>query len=161
MEEIKILKATENDIQDLISLFYESEQFHRDNRPDLFGRPTEDEMREMFSKFLGDSKVHTLMAKHGDTPVGFARYRIVEPPKTNFLVKSGQKQAFIDELVVTSAYRKNGLAKKIMGKIEAELFPQGICHIQLNVFSFNEPAQELYRSLGYTPMYIRLSKDLV
>lgn len=160
MTNTEIVKASENDVQDLVNLFSESEIFHRENRPDLFGQPSPQELRELFLKFHADPKVRTFIAKQDGVAIAFARYRTYETPKTNYFIKSGQTQATIEELVVASRFRKKGLAKKLMKHIESELRERGISHIQLNVFSFNEPAQELYKSLGYKPMFYRLSKDL-
>lgn len=160
MKSLEIVTASDKDIQDLIRLFSESEEFHRKNRPDILSQPPLEDLRAMFLKFLTDSKVRTLLAKQDGIAIGFARYRKLEISKSNFFVKSGQTQAIIEELVVSSAFRRKGIAKNLMMHIESELRQQGISHIQLNVFSFNEPAQELYQSLGYQPMFLRLSKDL-
>ncbi len=158
--ETKILLATQNDISDLIGLFRQTEEYHRANRPDVFAEPPRTDLEELFNKFIQSPMVTTLLAKTDNIPVGFLRYRIYEAPKISFLVDVGTRHGVIEELVVTTTRRREGLGKRLIEEAEKRLAELGIRHIQLDVFNFNLPAQALYKELGYNPLFFRLSKTI-
>ena len=89
----EISNATLADIPKLITLFSESEKFHRDNRPDFFSRPDEAELTKMFAKFLHDPATTNLKIEVSGALEAYARFRIGGAAKVSFLVHAGEKQA--------------------------------------------------------------------
>lgn len=57
-----------------------------------------------------------------------------------------------------SDYRRRGFAKKMLVDIESRLLGLGVSWAQLSVFSFNQPAQQLYRESGYGELHIEMAK---
>jgi ribosomal protein S18 acetylase RimI-like enzyme len=157
---IEIQIAVRDDIPSLIKLFLQSEEYHRTNRPDVFAKPPLTELEDLYLKFIENSLVTTLLAKEDDKAIGFIRYRTYEAPKVSFLVDVGRYHAIIEELVVSSDQRRRGIGKTLITEAENRLRKNEIRHIQLNVFSFNLGAQALYETLGYQPLYSRLSRTL-
>jgi ribosomal protein S18 acetylase RimI-like enzyme len=62
-----------------------------------------------------------------------------------------QVWAEITELYVQEAYRRRGVGRKLMELAEQHARKRGACQTTLLVNRHNEPAQALYRHLGYRP----------
>jgi GNAT superfamily N-acetyltransferase len=78
----------------------------------------------------------------GDKIVGCAIYITIGDP---FF---GRSWALVEDVYVTPAYRKNGIAEKIMRIIETLVFADGACEF-LKLTTRKDLGRELYRSLGY------------
>jgi ribosomal protein S18 acetylase RimI-like enzyme len=72
----------------------------------------------------------------------------------------GQKKAVIEEIVVSENHRRQGFAKMLLHDAEIRIAKTGAIWTQLNVFDFNKPAQELYKSLGYAPVVFEMGKKI-
>lgn len=88
--EIKIQLATQQDIPSLIELFNQSEEFHRNNRPDVFAKPPSEEIVGLYGRFFQDPLSKILIAKRGEASEAFLRYRIYKATKVSLLVESGR-----------------------------------------------------------------------
>ncbi len=152
--------ATDDDLPEMIQLYFQSEEFHRTQRPDLFRKPSTAEIQKLFESFMKDPLVTSLVATIADKPVAFVRFCIYEVQEISYLVDLGRYHAFIDELVVSTEQRRLGIGQALMAETERLLLRQGIRHIQLNVTNFNLPARALYQSIGYQPIFCRLGKTL-
>jgi ribosomal protein S18 acetylase RimI-like enzyme len=64
------------------------------------------------------------------------------------------------DLWVDEDVRGRGYGRALMEALEAESKSAGLSRIELNVFGFNRPAINLYRSLGYTEMGRQMFKEL-
>lgn len=160
MNNAKFRNASATDLPNLVRLFRQSEAIHQGNRPDLFSRADEAEVQHIFDKFLGDPAISNLILEVSGEAIGYARYRIQEVPRTSFLANGGQKQATIEEIVVSTESRRRGFAQKILSEIERRLNAVGVFSIKLTVFAFNTPAQKLYESLGYRSDSSQMSKRI-
>jgi ribosomal protein S18 acetylase RimI-like enzyme len=57
-------------------------------------------------------------------------------------------------------HRGRGFARAATEFAEHEARRRGLTHVALNVFGGNEPARNLYRSLGYTENAVSMTKAL-
>jgi ribosomal protein S18 acetylase RimI-like enzyme len=71
-----------------------------------------------------------------------------------------RKQAFIYDLEVDEAYRRQGYASQALLALEDHLRRLGVQKIGLHVFGFNTEAQALYCKLGYEITNIQMAKRL-
>lgn len=72
----------------------------------------------------------------------------------------GQRTAFVYDVEVQPAYRRQGHARRAFEALEWLAAELGATHIGLHVFGFNGPAQALYRSLGYAVTSLNMGKPL-
>lgn len=61
---------------------------------------------------------------------------------------------------VDEAHRGRGFARAAMEFAEQEARRRRLTHVALNVFGGNDPARNLYRSLGYTEDAVSMSKAI-
>jgi len=71
-----------------------------------------------------------------------------------------RKMAFIYDLEIDEAYRRQGYASQAMLAVEGVLRAQGAQKIGLHVFGFNTGAQALYRKLGYQVTNVQMAKQI-
>jgi ribosomal protein S18 acetylase RimI-like enzyme len=62
-------------------------------------------------------------------------------------------RAWVFDVVVDPKRRRAGLGRRLMDGLEAEAARRGVKTLCLQVLDANEPAQRLYRHLGYTEAY--------
>ncbi|MFP4590499.1 MAG: GNAT family N-acetyltransferase [Halobacteriales archaeon] len=59
--------------------------------------------------------------------------------------------AHVRDIAVAPAYRRQGLASRLLERSLAVYAPRGLTRVRLEVRASNEPAIALYRKLGYCP----------
>jgi GNAT superfamily N-acetyltransferase len=59
------------------------------------------------------------------------------------------RDGIVDELYVEPASRRRGLARATLGALLAEAAAEGLCAVHLEVERGSDPAERLYRSLGF------------
>ena len=83
----------------------------------------------------GDGSFY-LVAWEGDEPVGHAHLALSDPPE-------------LQDVLVLPAHRRRGVATALTRAAEREVAARGHTVLTLTVSTEAEPAQALYRSLGY------------
>lgn len=71
-----------------------------------------------------------------------------------------RKQAFIYDIEIHDAYRRQGYASQALLALEDYLRRQGAERIGLHVFGFNKEAQALYLKLGYEITNLQMAKTI-
>jgi ribosomal protein S18 acetylase RimI-like enzyme len=72
----------------------------------------------------------------------------------------GQPIGFLYDIEIEERFRGRGLGRETMLLVEQEARRRGFVEIRLNVFSGNETARSLYRSLRYVEFAIGMRKRL-
>ena len=140
----ELLKEDLND--EFFEIYYEGFLYHYNNRKDIFKYRTIDELKEYVfeqleqgEKFIGYYK--------GNTLIGYYSYEI-----KNKLTK----YIWIDELVIKEEYRGQGYGTILMNNVKEIKDKEQAARIELNCWSFNEKAINLYKKLGYTEQRVIL-----
>ena len=89
---------------------------------------------------------------HESEPVGILWWAAVD--------NGGVRGAFIYEIRVQEAFRRQGHAKRAIQALEPIVREHGIHRLGLHVFAYNEGAQALYRSLGFEVTSLNMLKSL-
>jgi GNAT superfamily N-acetyltransferase len=101
-------------------------------------------VRDELSRFLASPELgQAWIFFDGETPAGY----IVLTYGYSFEYLG--RDAFIDELYVEPAYRRQGIGRRAMQFIEERALGMGVNAIHLEVDDGNDPAEELYRRAGY------------
>ncbi len=72
----------------------------------------------------------------------------------------GSRSAFVYDLEIKEAFRRQGHAQKAFEALEALVLSMGLNNIGLHVFGHNLEAQALYSKLGYKITGINMAKSL-
>ncbi len=84
-----------------------------------------------------------VIALHGDNPVGLIN------AFEGFSTFAAKPLLNIHDVIVANEYRGNGLAQRMLEKIEQLARERGCCKLTLEVLSNNEVAQGAYRKFGF------------
>ena len=139
MSNISISTAVESDLEDVGAAFDAYRQFYRQPL-DLGGA------KQFIGDRLTDKSSHILIARNASGALmGFTQ---LYPSFSSV----GMKPIWIlNDLFVYPSYRRQGVARALMHTARDRAIAAGITAITLATELTNDPAQSLYRSLGYVP----------
>lgn len=66
----------------------------------------------------------------------------------------------VSDLVVAADFRKQGVGRRLLEAAEAFAREAGVRWLRVSVLAANRPANELYASLGFEPLYVEREKTL-
>lgn len=156
---ITIQKVKKEDHDKLTYLFCEIEEFHRLKAPWKFSKPKKEVFPiDYFLKILSNKDALFLIAKEKNEIIGFVFGAIRGASDIPILKK--RKYFHIDTLMVKKEYRKSGIGKKLMKKIENSVRDLGIKELELEVWNFNTNAIAFYENIDYKPYIKKMRKVL-
>ncbi len=156
-----IRSATLEDVDEIVGLYSKVIEALSRIPPKGFGETLKSpldihEEKEVLGRFLRERDTVLLVAEQGSVIVGFLAAAIVREPDD--LVSP--PYLTVQYIYVDERARGLGVAKSLMRSVETWALERGIHTIELRVWSDNEPAKNLFQSLGYIPLEIRMAKRL-
>jgi GNAT superfamily N-acetyltransferase len=154
-EPIRIRLATMGDYDALVTLFDELDEFHRQARPDVFRRfdgPAR--TRGQIGQWLTGPGSTVLVAEVDQGVVGLAVLLTRPPPA--FAGAVPLKVIELDNLVVYSGLRSQGIGRQLLEAIVDWSRGQGASHLGVAVHAFNRDARRFYERAGFAPSIDRL-----
>ena len=91
-------------------------------------------------------KAEVLIAREGETPVGFALYF------HNFSTFLGRAGIYLEDLFVLEEYRGRGYGKALLRRLAQIAVERGCGRLEWCCLDWNQPSIDFYRSLGAVPM---------
>ena len=91
-------------------------------------------------------KAEVLIAREGETPVGFALYF------HNFSTFLGRAGIYLEDLFVLEEYRGRGYGKALLRRLAQIALERGCGRLEWCCLDWNQPSIDFYRSLGAVPM---------
>ena len=102
---------------------------------------------ELLEEWLFDrEKAEVLIAREGETPVGFALYF------HNFSTFLGRAGIYLEDLFVLKEYRGRGYGKALLRRLAQITVERGCGRLEWCCLDWNQPSIDFYRSLGAVPM---------
>lgn len=144
---MKIRRATEKDIPELIDLLKQVLQIHADIRPDIFIPGTTKYTRDELAEMLKDeSKPVYVAVDEQEICRGYAFCQLREQPFSTNMVPF--TSFFIDDLCVDEKARGRHIGEQLFEYIKGEAKRQGCYEITLNVWAGNTSAERFYEKMG-------------
>lgn len=76
------------------------------------------------------------------------------------LEDGGIEYGLVSDLVIARDFRGQGLGRKLLQAAESHARAANVSWLRIGVLAGNESAQNLYKSMGFSDLYIELEKDL-
>ena len=133
MIDIKIRKGTEADLEQVLDLVKELATYEK--APDEV-EVTVDEMRNW--GFGKDKVFEFFVAQHQNKIIGIALYYY------KYSTWKG-KCLFLEDIVITEAYRRYGLGTKLFNEVASVAKKQKVRRMEWQVLDWNEPAINFYK----------------
>lgn len=153
---MKIRKLAESDYHQMVALYKELDELHVQARPDYFVHREEVYPQEHFLHNLAYPGGLQLGAFEGETLVGFAGATLWEE---SGMVKD-VKTVCLDNIYVSPAWRRRGIAAKLFSEVESWAKAQGAIRLDLHTWDFNKSAIALYLAMGMAPQRYVFEKKL-
>ena len=146
MPEVQVTEAVIDDIPQLGSIAYSVARTHYQKTEKEFKEPTPADQTEYIRKCISDDGILTLKAQMGDEVVGYVVVYFNTFPDKYFQFS---KRAFIGSIGVAENHRRQGVGKALLKAVENEVKKHNISIIEIDYYTFNVAAENLYKSLGY------------
>lgn len=154
---MQIASATSDDLDALAVLLREGDLHHQPFDPRGL-RQGEPAPADGFAAALDDPDQLVLVARAGAGIVAMLRARLNRRDASR--LHAALAIVTIEEVVVTAAARRHGLARALMAEAEAWARTRGAHRLQLSFYEANEQAAAFYAALGYAPLTRTMVRDL-
>ena len=146
---IKITKATPEDIDGILVLLGQVLEVHHNGRPDIFKTGAVKYTRVELERLLLDEKRPIMVAKNEERMLGYVFCIIKETQNDNIL--QDMKTLYIDDLCIDESERGGGIGKALYEHVKAYAKELGCYNLTLNVWECNESAKRFYERMGLVP----------
>jgi len=140
-DSVEVQPATPGDIPQLLAFIKELALYEKE--PEAVVADEADLERALFS---ADRVAHALVAKTGDTSLGFALYFY------NYSTWTGRKGLYLEDLFVSLSARKQGVGFRLLRELARIAVREGCGRFEWSVLDWNQPAIDFYTKLGARPM---------
>ena len=146
---MKIRELTIEDFDAVNDIFMQMQDLHVENRPDLYRKMDKPATTKAwdYEASLGDENMIMLGAEEEGKIVGFC---IAEIRKAESKALVPCISVHIKNIAVNENYRRRGIGRTLYQEAVIRGKARGADRVDLKVFSFNDDAIGLYKSLGMT-----------
>ena len=158
MAELAVRRATQSEAPAIAALYMEVAEQVVTREAALRHVPTGAEVERRYRSRVEDLGRCLLVALMDGEVIGFGDAALQRHDDLGTYDKPGVS-AYVEELIVTVAYRRRGVASALMRAVEEWAKSAGARAIVLDTHVANEQARSLYRALGYREMGVILLKE--
>ena len=154
---VEIARATEAHVPDMVELWREFMDHHRDTDPRF---PMREDAHTGFEQHLrelmGAEDTLVLVALDVSRAVGFSISQVNKYPP---IWVEHEMYGFIDTMAITSDYRRKGIGEQMLGRISEWFASRDIDRIELSVSARNHVGYSFWRKHGFKDFTHRLYLD--
>ena len=151
---MKIITATKDHLDDLVSLNIEVQNLHISFAPEIFKKPDRNEIKTFFSDVLKDENRKTFICLYEKRSLGYILLQIVDHEGHCFCYS--QKWIYIDHIGVSDKYRRKGVGNKLIEAAKKFARQHQINRIILDVWTVNKNAKEFFKKQGFNSIIERM-----
>ncbi|MBQ9928603.1 MAG: GNAT family N-acetyltransferase [Lachnospiraceae bacterium] len=139
--------AEEKDLERVNELRAQVNDVHVKGRPDIFKPGFCQELKDVVYEMCNDENKNIIVAERDGTVCGMVCVEYIIKPESPYNLE--RKFYHIVEVAVDEAFRRQGVAREMFEFIKKDAKERGFTRIELDVWGFNESAQEFYESVGF------------
>ena len=144
---MKVRKAEERDIPQIMELLGQVLQIHADIRPDIFiPNTTKYTNAELIDMLKEETKPIYVAVDENDRCLGYAFCQLKKQPFSNNMVQF--TSLFIDDLCVDKNTRGQHVGQTLFEYVKREAQKMGCYEVTLNVWEGNTSAEKFYEKMG-------------
>lgn len=149
---MKIRRAEEKDIREIIRLLVQVNDIHAEGRPDIFtGKGLTKYDEEGLKGILENPDTPVFAAINDDGSMAGYCFCIVED-HSGYANLKPIKTIYIDDLCVDENIRGKHVGQRLFEHVKRYAKENGFYNVTLNVWTCNPGAQRFYEALGMQPM---------
>ena len=142
-----IRAAREEELDRVNELRKQVNDLHVTGKPEVFKKGFPDELRDFIHVIYNDPEQEIIVADSDGTICGFAVLHHIVKGETPFMYERDFLD--IDEFCVDAAFRRQGVASRMMAFIRSYAKEKGFHRLELNMWEFNEGALAFYEAAGF------------
>jgi diamine N-acetyltransferase len=150
---LEIRRAEAGDVEALVALHQELHALHLAERPDQFKPTNDEEIAGVYRTRLDAANTRVWVAVRDGRAVGHVV--AIHHRRAEHAMCPARQWWDVDELYVTAAARRSGIARALLQTVVDAATAAGIREIELNSWAFNHTAHAAFESFGFTPKVIR------
>ncbi len=147
---INVRNANINDLdKGLLDSYIQGYRYHQNGRPDIFDNLPDETLKE---NLLNDFENFSfIVVCDNDTVIGYLAY----------LIKNNKvKKLKLEQLIISEKYRGHGLGKMLIEKAKAIAIENHCKRIELDCWTFNKNALDMYEHVGFNKQRILFEMPL-
>ena len=122
-------------------------ELHAKGRPDIFRPGFCEELQQRIYTLFDAPQYDVIVACLGGEICGFAIVQYVDRPESAYM--RARRFYHIEEFGVDEKYRRHGVGTALLTSCKAEAKRKGFDRLALDVWAFNEDAQQFYASADF------------
>ena len=156
---VRIVQATQENIQDLVELNGFVQGLHHARHPDIF-KPSanKDEVAGFFRKQLRVEANHFFLACFESKAAGYIWAAVHNMPESAF--KYARRELYIHQIAVHPEFRREGVGSALIKAVDSLAEQEGIRHIELDSWAFNTDAHAFFQRHGFEMCNLRMWRKL-
>ena len=154
---MKIIIATEDHLDDLVSLNIEVQNLHVGFVPEVFKKPDRDEIKHFFRDILKDENREIFICFDKQRSVGYILLQIGGHEGHAFCY--AQKWIYIDHIGVSEKHWGKGIGRQLIETAKKYAKQHRINRIMLDVWTVNESAKKFFRKQGFNAIVERMKLE--
>ena len=139
--------AEEKDLSRVNELRKQVNDLHVMGKPEVFKAGFSSELRDYIQLIRKDPEQEIVVAEKDGTICAFAVIHHISRPENPFRYERDFLD--IDEFCVDAAFRRQGVASRMMAFIRSYAKEKGFHRLELNMWEFNEGALAFYEAAGF------------
>jgi GNAT superfamily N-acetyltransferase len=156
---LEIKRATPSDATIISTLNATVQAVHAEALPHIFKSPKDTIFPpETIAAQLAEQQVVAFIAYDEDRPIGYLIAEILERPERWY--RHAMRLLHIHHISVEPEHQGRGVGLALIERGKAYARIQGITHLELDVWVFNEKARGFFQKQGFTPYNVRMWLDL-
>lgn len=146
MAEPHISVATKNDLASIARIFHQVGMIHYQNTKTEFKEPNLKNDLFFIGRHLRAENIQVIKAEIKGQICGYLILYINNYPDNYFICPA---RGFISSIGVDEQFRGQGIGKKLLAFAEQMLKEKGIKILEIDVYTFNKAADNLYNKAGF------------
>ena len=152
-----IRTALPADVDALLPLVQEAHDWHLQLYPESFKPLDKAALRSWLLTRLADNRTHVLIAQDDHRIVAYLLLKLVSHAATPFAPAT--RMAFIDQLCVSAAYRRQGIASALLAHAQVLADAAGHHVMELEMWVDNASARAFYEKNAFRIRHQRMRRD--
>lgn len=152
---IKIIRATNKEIPDIVHLNAFVQKIHHQKHPDIF-KPigNDSDVKDFFKCIISKENNYLFLAYMETVPVGYSWVTLED--RYEYALKYGRKQVYIHQIAVHEKYRQQHIGQTLFDKIKILAKKEDISHFELDFWAFNTEAHIFFKKMGFETYNIKM-----
>lgn len=153
---MKIRPAKVSDVPQLVALNRLAQDLHASAFPERFRRDAPEQIvAAAFTAMLEASSSYWLVAEEEEQLIALLSAEFREREESWCLV--AHRVCYLAGIVVAPGFRQRGIARALVAELRREAAARGVTSTDLDVWAFNEEAQQAFAKLGFRTVMQRMT----